>query len=393
MQRRNFLRVLTRAGAVLALPTLWACADEGDAAPAPPEDAGLGPLPPSADPFDVWRGPPPGVDDIRLIVLSYALLAPNPHNIQPWLIAPRRRDEFDVLVQPERLLAASDPVYRQIHVGVGAFLELLAMAAAAHGHRAELTYFPEGEYGPTTIEPRPVARVRLAPDAAAAADPLFAHVLARGSHKGAYTGEALPPGLLAGLTEAASRPGLRFGLVEARAEVDAIGALTVEAMRIDLAGFDRWKETIDTFRLNDAELLAHRNGTDARGLAAQGVGRDVLMSHAPAVLDVALGQHRAQAATASAYAWLVSDENTRRAQLEAGRSYVRFNLAAHAAGLGVHPFSQALQEYEAMGETAALLRARLGVGAGQTLQMLVRAGRPAEARSPTARKRADAIGA
>nr|MCU0686561.1 hypothetical protein [Polyangiaceae bacterium] len=129
------------------------------------------------------------------------------------------------------------------------------------------------------------------------------------------------------------------------------------------------------------------------GLSAQGIGRELLMSHEPAVLDVAVEQHRAQAATASAYAWLVSDENTRRAQLEAGRGYVRFNLAAHGAGLGVHPFSQALQEYAAMDETMARLRARLGLGAGQTLQMLVRAGRPAEAQPHTPRKRADAIGA
>ncbi|HEU4534066.1 MAG TPA: hypothetical protein VFS00_08110, partial [Polyangiaceae bacterium] len=337
---------------LLALPTLWACADErggggGGDGPTAPADAGLEPLPPSDDPFDVWQGPPPGVDDIRVIVLSYALLAPNPHNIQPWRITLRGPDVLDVYAEPARLLAASDPVYRQVHVGVGAFLELLVMAASAHGHRAELAYFPEGEYGPTVVEPRPVARVRLVPDDAQRADPLFALARTRVSHKGAYAAGALPPGLLRVLADGASRPGQRFAFTEARDDLDAIGALTTEAMRVDVAGFDRWKETIDTFRLTDAELLAHRNGTDARGLAAQGIGRELLMSHAPPVLEVAVQQHRDQAATASAYAWLASDENTRRAQLEAGRAYVRFNLAAHGAGLGVHPFSQALQEYEA----------------------------------------------
>ncbi|HEU4404416.1 MAG TPA: nitroreductase family protein [Polyangiaceae bacterium] len=391
MRRRNFIAVTTQAGALLALPTLWACADERGGGSAPIAGTGLEPLPPSDDPFDAWQGPPPGVDDIRVIVLSYALLAPNPHNIQPWRVALRGHDTLDIYVEAARLLAASDPVYRQVHVGVGAFLELLTMAASAHGHRAELSYFPEGEYAATAIEPLPVARVRLVPDDGERADPLFALVRTRVSHKGAYTGEALPPGLLRGLTDGASRPGLRFAYADDRAALDALGELSIEAMRIDVEGFDRWKETIDTFRLNDAELLAHRSGTDARGLSAQGIGRELLLSHAPPVLEVAVQQLRDQAATASAYAWLASDENTRRAQLEAGRAYVRFNLAAHGAGLGVHPFSQALQEYEAMGATMARLRSRLGVGAGQTLQMFVRLGRPAGAQPHSARMRADAF--
>jgi Nitroreductase family len=389
MRRRNFLRMMTQTGAVLAVPSLWSCADDDGAGPT--AGVGLPPLPPSADPFDAWQGPPPGVDDIRVIVLSYAILAPNPHNIQPWLVKLRGPDEFDVSVEPTRLLAASDPYFRQIHVGMGAFLELLAMAAGAHGHRAELTYFPEGEYGATTVEPRPVARVRLVPDDAGRADPLFTHVLARVSHKGAYAGGPLAPNLLPALAAAASRPGLRFSTAEARDALDALGALTTEAMRIDVEGADRWKETIDTFRLDDAELLAHRNGTDGRALADQGVTREVLLSQAPAVLQIAVQQHRDQAATASAYAWLTSDENTRSAQIEAGRAYVRFNLAAQAAGLAVHPFSQALQEYEAMRAVMAQLKALLGAGPTQTLQMLVRVGLPAAPQAHTARKRVDAV--
>ncbi len=78
--------------------------------------------------------------------------------------------------------------------------------------------------------------------------------------------------------------------------------------------------------------------------------------------------------TAPGFAWLTTAGNTRRDQLEAGQRYVRFNLAANAAGLSVHPVSQALQEFTEMADVHARTRQALGVAAADTLQMLARIG-------------------
>ncbi|NKB78025.1 MAG: hypothetical protein GKR96_13560 [Gammaproteobacteria bacterium] len=73
------------------------------------------------------------------------------------------------------------------------------------------------------------------------------------------------------------------------------------------------------------------------------------------------------------YIWLITDMNRREDQIQAGRSWVRTNLAATKMGLALHPISQALQEYPEMAEIYQLIHQRLAPNGG-TVQMLGRLG-------------------
>ena len=79
-------------------------------------------------------------------------------------------------------------------------------------------------------------------------------------------------------------------------------------------------------------------------------------------------------ATAMAYAWITTDTNTRADQLASGRAYVRMNLGAARQGLGLHPVSQALQEFPEMKSAFGAIHATLGAKPGQRVQMLARLG-------------------
>ncbi len=106
------------------------------------------------------------------------ILAPNPHNLQPWIADLRNPDEIALSLDPDRFLPATDPFGRQILMGAGAFIELLALAAADRGHRADVILFPKGEPG-KNIDGREFARIRLVPQPDIKRDPLFKHVPAR----------------------------------------------------------------------------------------------------------------------------------------------------------------------------------------------------------------------
>ena len=67
----------------------------------------------------------------------------------------------------------------------------------------------------------------------------------------------------------------------------------------------------------------------------------------------------------------------RVAQLEAGRNWLRLDLAANAAGLGIQPLSQALQEFPEMEPLHEAIRRAMGVASGERLQMVGRIGHPA----------------
>src|SRR5688572_10351268 len=148
--RRHVLQLLAAA------PALAACGD--------------GDLP---DPVAAWREPSAGARDPRVFALAHAVLAPNPHNRQPWLVELVGDTELRLYPDLTRLLPATDPYDRQITLGCGAFVELLALAAAERGFATVVTPFPEGEPAPR-LDARPFAHIALL--AGGARDPLFAAI-------------------------------------------------------------------------------------------------------------------------------------------------------------------------------------------------------------------------
>jgi hypothetical protein len=91
--------------------------------------------------------------------------------------------------------------------------------------------------------------------------------------------------------------------------------------------------------------------------------------------------------TGSGYLWMASTGNARAAQVGAGRAYVRAHLQATAAGVEMHPLSQALQEFAEMRGPREAVHRALGVDAGrETLQMLSRVGFAIEPGGPSPRR-------
>ena len=78
--------------------------------------------------------------------------------------------------------------------------------------------------------------------------------------------------------------------------------------------------------------------------------------------------------SAQGFVWVKADENTRLSQLQAGRAWVRMNLAAQRTGLAIHPLSQILQEFPEMSEPYQAVRNELDVETDGVIHMLGRVG-------------------
>ena len=170
------------------------------------------------DPIAAWRNPGAGERDQRRWALAHAILAPNPHNRQPWLVDLPGTDEIVFYADTTRMLPATDPPNRQITVGCGAFLELLNLAACKRGLRADMAIWPEGEPQPL-LDQRPIARIRLVPDATIKPDPLFRQILKRQTNRVAFDLEVPPSAAdLATLMAVAAAP-LNSGSVMASADL------------------------------------------------------------------------------------------------------------------------------------------------------------------------------
>lgn len=317
-------------------------------------------------------------DDPRMRALSYAILAPNPHNRQPWKVDLGTEGQATLYLDTDRLLPHTDPFSRQIVIGLGCFLELLSIAAAQDGHAVRFELFPDGEFGPDP-DGRRVAVARFEPGGAVPEPEMFAQILDRRSLKEPYdTGQTVADVSLAALKSAVIH-GSGVDATNAPDRVSALRDLTVEAFEVEFATPHTYKESVDLFRIGHREINANPDGIDLSGPMFEALHLTGLFNRENALDRDGLGYRsgldmvRGAARTGMAYVWLVSDGNGRRDQIAAGRDWVRLNLAATAVGLGVQPMSQALQEYPEMAAHYDRAHEMLAPGGG-TVQMLGRLG-------------------
>ena len=307
-----------------------------------------------------------GYTDPRMNALSWALLAPNPHNRQPWVAELVGTDGVRIWRDPARNLPHTDPFDRQMTIGMGCFLELMVLAAAQTGHAVDLTLFPQGE-----DVSAPVAEAVFRPGAASP-DPLFAHAGARRSCKEPFEDRAVPAQALAALAPLART-------ITDAATVAALRALTWDAWVIEVETPHTYRESVDLMRFGRAEIEANPDGIDLGGPFLEGLmlagllSRAAQMDPSSTAFQTGVDIYRTMLAATPAYAVLTTAGNTRPDQIDAGRRWLRLNLATTGLGLALHPVSQALQEYPEMAGPYARAHDLLA-GPGETVQMLGRLG-------------------
>lgn len=363
--RRHVLSLL--AVAPLA-PSLAACSGSGN-------------LP---DPTAGWRDPGAGETDPRRFALAHAILAPNPHNTQPWQVELRGDDEMLLYCDLDRRLPFTDPLDRQITIGCGAFLELYRIAAAQRGLSPEITPFPEGEPTPR-LDRRPLAHVRWgAMRSPPYDDPMFAQITARRTNRNVYD-VTRPPSAddVDALDSAITNTGEEYpGAVYWTADptqTAALRDLTWRAFEREMQTPGALEETFQWLRFGREAIAEHRDGLGMTGAMMPLFKALGLLSH-DAMTDPnstsnksALADWKKKAESSPSFMWLTTPEDTPGHRLQAGRGYARLTLAAQSLGLAVHPWSQALQEYEEMADLYAEAK-QLLMAADQTVQMLVRVG-------------------
>jgi hypothetical protein len=326
-----------------------------------------------------WSAPAQPSGDPRLDSLRHAILAPNPHNRQPWLITLIGKDEALVHCDLDRRLPVTDPFDRQITIGFGCFLELARIAAAERGVGLAITEFPEGmPEASGRLDGRPVAHLKFA--GSANPDPLFSVIGLRRSTKAPFdTGRPVSHSALAQVVAEASGRARVSGSNDATL-VNDLRALTWEAWLAEANTPAAFKESVDLMRIGKAEIEANPDGIALGGLLLEAMAlagllsREQMLNPASAAFRAGIDKYRPIISTAMGYGWIITAGNTRAEQLEAGRAYVRMNLQAALAGLSMHPVSQALQEFAEMAKVRDEVRDCLSLAQGETLQMLARLG-------------------
>ena len=345
-----------------------------------------------------WRNPERETET-RRFMLAHALLAPNPHNRQPWIADLRESGRIHLICDGDRLLPETDPFGRQILIGCGAFIELAVIAAAQRGISVKVILFPSGIPADQELpKGTRVATLVLGEPNSAPADPLFAQIVRRHTRKSAYANDrTLPEALVREWATTAGRFGLRSGVETGAAAMDPIRRITREAYEIEATTARTWLESAYLMRIGPSAIAANPDGISLNNPMVRAL-------HTVGLFDPmevpARGQKTLQRVmdrwlpfeTGSGFFWLASLDNTRPTQVASGRAYVRAHLLATTAGVDMHPLSQALQEFSEMRGPREAIHKALGLGAsGATLQMLARVGFATESHGPSPRRSLESL--
>jgi hypothetical protein len=332
--------------------------------------------------------------DVRRWMLAHGLLAPNPHNRQPWIADLRTEGEITLVCDGKRLLPETDPFGRQILIGCGAFVELAVIAAAQIGYRVRVEAFPDGEPGPRELPvDRTVARLSIEPDASLPKDALFAQILRRHTNKGPFdSARPVPAPMWQLLQKAATDQGLLAGAVTEAVAMAAVRQITRESFNTEILTPRTYFESAHLMRIGPDEVEQHRDGIPLMGRMVRVMSAVGMFNRFEVPREGSSNYKRTMTLwsayeTGSGYFWIASRDNTRTTQFNSGRAYVRAHLHATAAGVDMHPLSQAVQEFREVKPQFDALRALLGfIDTGHTVQMLARVGFGTVARGPSPRR-------
>ncbi|MBL4749497.1 MAG: twin-arginine translocation pathway signal protein [Amylibacter sp.] len=301
--------------------------------------------------------------EIRHIALSYALLAANPHNQQPWIVELVGDDRLHLWKDKTRLLPETDPYGRQINIGLGCFLEQMVLASKSHGYDVVIDVFPSGQDGPvaTAVFSKGANR-----------DYLFDYILERRSCKKPFEDKLVSRAQALNLAPYAS---VEIG----QGKVSEIKKITWDAYVVEATTPRIWKESVDLMRLGVVEVDANPDGISLTGglmeiMTTTGIlTRENSMDMQSTGFRKGMEIFHTKLHATPAYVYLKSQQNTPDDQVAIGRQWARLNLKTTEMGLSLHPVSQALQEYPEMAEQYRNIHDLL-VKPGETVQMLGRLG-------------------
>jgi hypothetical protein len=326
-----------------------------------------------------WAAAGQGFDDPRLNALSYAILAPSPHNRQPWLIQLEGEDAMTVFCDMDRLLPETDPLNRQIVVGFGAFLELLRMAAAQENYDVDVRLFPEGEPQPQ-LDNRPIAKIHFTKNVTQTIDPLFEFVPARRTNRLPFENKTVERALLAGFAKTQTGKLTRYGFTEDESHIATLRDLCLKGWATEIQNSRTHQESTRLTRVGAKAVNADPDGISLSGpmMEALRLTGTLTAENMNDKTSTAFKETKkfydGLIETAQAFSWISTIDNSRVSQIEAGMNWLRLHLAATREGLAFQPLSQILQEYPEMAEYYDRVHSMLGVEQPGVIQGLFRLG-------------------
>jgi hypothetical protein len=300
---------------------------------------------PAYAPWSDWEGSPS--DGIKR-PLNAAILAANPHDTQPWLFQVSE-NEITLIADRARNLGSFDPFRREMHLGLGAAVENLLLAARAFGFSAEV--IPTDGRLSLSPDNSPVkaARIILRPSAAVK-DALFDAIRYRHTNRGAYhPDQDVGPETLRRFADLVTDESVRVVFLTDKHARRELGTLIVDSTVRIVGDPQMSADSAHWFRTGRRDIAAHRDGVTVDTAGASSVM--TALSKLLPDLDARSADHYWLSNTRDVEVpsapvlgmLLVRDRFDMRSAIHAGRAWQRLHLAVTTRGLAAQPLNQPIE--------------------------------------------------
>ena len=300
---------------------------------------------PAYAPWKDWQG---NILDGLKRPLRAAILASNPHDTQPWLFQ-IGDNAITLFADRARNLGAFDPFRREMHLGLGAAVENLVLAARAFGFAAKVA--PTAGTLSLSPDDTPASAAHIALTSTQAAhDALFEAIPRRHTNRGPYRADqTIPAEILRRFADLATDDTVRIVFVQDKNARSELGALIVEATVRIIGDPQMSADSARWFRTGRRDIAANRDGitVDTAGLSPIVIAASKILPDLDAVsadrywLSMTRETHVPTAPVLGML--LVRDRLDAPSALQAGRAWQRLHLAATAEGLAAQPLNQPVE--------------------------------------------------
>lgn len=329
----------------------------------------------------------PKLADFKLPILKAIALgvnAPSPHNTQSWKFKILNDNEMLFYVDENILLHATDPPSRQIHIGAGCFIETLAIGATTFGYQAEVDYFPEGYNAASDFGFKPVAKISLI-NKEISEHPLAKQIYKRQTNRRKYKGNIITQNEFSSIEKLMDNTYSEMTFINNEKEMDAYFDIFKRSFEIESRTFRTNEETRNMFRYSEEERAEKRDGISIPQVGFKGIMKWLAESsldggnpekwHSEKSINLSLKSVFKGIESSKGILFWKTEQNDFIDWVKTGRDYVKFGLAITQMGFYVHPYNQAIQEYDEMKLIRAELDALMDIKNDEKIQLIVRIGR------------------
>ncbi len=319
-----------------------------------------------------------------LKAISMGMNAPNPHNSQAWKF--KILSDFEALfyVDETRLLIATDPPARQIHIGCGCFLETLMLGSSKLGYSAEYELLPEGEYLLEEVGFKPVAFISVTQSDIGPL-PLSDSIYSRQTNRSHYEGDLLKDLEFDSIARLTAAQYSTLSLYSEPQQLQEMIDILYQGMVVEANTHVTYDESRIWFRSSQKKIETKRDGINLRAGGTKGIMLAIMEFvineeneaswHKQSTINTFLNTYREKMLTARGIVLFQTKTNTMLDWVRTGIDYVRFQLASDQLGFVIHPVSQVLQEYPEMDDLRIQFSDLVGVQEPSKIQLGVRIGR------------------